>query len=146
MDQDLFNLNLIPVFSENLLSCKQNSSESLEIKEKNEIPYYKEEEQKDKFIESYQKVFNPFTADNKKDTIMEVNDINDVDDFIVEFQKGLDYYYYQKDYDYMDLNGISGDLTKENPFKGLDTFKTGFNPLTFEYIGEYDLIINEKKY
>ena len=99
MDQDLFNLNLIPVFSENLLSCKQNSSESLEIKEKNEIPYYKEEEQKDKFIESYQKVFNPFTADNKKDTIMEVNDINDVDDFIVEFQKGLDYYYYQKDYD-----------------------------------------------
>ena len=54
--------------------------------------------------------------------------------------------YYQKDYDYMDLNGISGDLTKENPFKGLDTFKAGFNPLTFEYIGEYDLIINEKKY
>lgn len=54
--------------------------------------------------------------------------------------------YYQKDYDYMDLNGISGNLTNDNPFKGLDAFKTGFNPLTFEYIGEYDLIINEKKY
>jgi hypothetical protein len=90
MDQDLFNLNLIPVFSENLLTYKQSSSDSLELKEKNEIPYYEEQEQKDKFVESYQKVFNPYTADNKKDTIMEVHDIIDVDDFIVEFQKHLD--------------------------------------------------------
>ena len=99
MDQDLFNLNLIPVFSENLLTYKQSSSDSLELKEKNEIPYYEEQEQKDKFVESYQKVFNPYTADNKKDTIMEVHDIIDVDDFIVEFQKHLDYYYFGKDFD-----------------------------------------------
>ena len=99
MDQDLFNLNLIPVFSENLLTYKQSSSDSLELKEKSEIPYYEEHEQKDKFVESYQKVFNPYTADNKKDTIMEVHDIIDVDDFIVEFQKHLDYYYFGKDFD-----------------------------------------------
>ena len=99
MDQDLFNLNLIPVFSENLLTYKQSSSESLELKEKDQIPYYEEQEQKDKFVESYQKVFNPYTADNKKDTIMEVHDIIDVDDFIVEFQKHLDYYYFGKDFD-----------------------------------------------
>ena len=99
MDQDSFNLNLIPVFSENLLTYKQSSSDSLELKEKNEIPYYEEQEQKDKFVESYQKVFNPYTADNKKDTIMEVHDIIDVDDFIVEFQKHLDYYYFGKDFD-----------------------------------------------
>ena len=99
MDQDLFNLNLIPVFSENLLTYKQSSSDSLELKEKDQIPYYEEQEQKDKFVESYQKVFNPYTADNKKDTIMEVHDIIDVDDFIVEFQKHLDYYYFGKDFD-----------------------------------------------
>ena len=99
MDQDLFNLNLIPVFSENLLTYKQSSSDSLELKEKDQIPYYEEQEQKDKFVESYQKVFNPYTADNKKDTIMEVHDIIDVDDFIVEFQKHLDYYYFRKDFD-----------------------------------------------
>ena len=99
MDQDLFNLNLIPVFSENLLTYKQSSSDSLELKEKDQIPYYEEQEQKDKFVESYQKVFNPYTADNKKDTIMEVHDIIDVDDFIMEFQKHLDYYYFGKDFD-----------------------------------------------
>lgn len=99
MDQDSFNLNLIPVFSENLLTYKQSSSDSLELKEKDQIPYYEEQEQKDKFVESYQKVFNPYTADNKKDTIMEVHDIIDVDDFIVEFQKHLDYYYFGKDFD-----------------------------------------------
>ena len=99
MDQDLFNLNLIPVFSENLLTYKQSSSDSLELKEKDQIPYYEEQEQKDKFVESYQKVFNPYTADNKKDTIMEVHDIIDVDDFIVEVQKHLDYYYFGKDFD-----------------------------------------------
>ena len=54
--------------------------------------------------------------------------------------------YYKKDYDYLDLNGITGDFTTNNPYKGLDQFKLGFNPLTFEYIGEYDFIINENVY
>ena len=54
--------------------------------------------------------------------------------------------YYKNDFDYMDLNGITGDFTNTNPYKGLDEFKLGFNPLTFEYIGEYDFIINEGLY
>lgn len=54
--------------------------------------------------------------------------------------------YYKDNYDFMDLNGITGDFTKANPYKGLDEFKRGFNPLGFEYIGEYDLIINEGLY
>lgn len=54
--------------------------------------------------------------------------------------------YYKKDYDFMDLNGITGDFTPNNPYKGLDEFKLGFNPLTFEYIGEFDYIINEGLY
>lgn len=54
--------------------------------------------------------------------------------------------YFKKDYDFLDLNGISGDFTKENPYKGLDEFKLGFKPLCFEYINEYDFIINEGLY
>ena len=54
--------------------------------------------------------------------------------------------YYKDDYDYIDLNGITGDFSQENPYKGLDEFKKGFNPLSFVYIGEFDFIINEGLY
>lgn len=54
--------------------------------------------------------------------------------------------YYKKDFDFMDLNGITGDFTDKNPYKGLDEFKLGFNPMAFEYIGEYDFIINDGLY
>ncbi len=54
--------------------------------------------------------------------------------------------YYKQDYDFIDLNGITGDFSEENPYKGLDEFKLGFNPYTFEYIGEYDFIINDSLY
>ena len=54
--------------------------------------------------------------------------------------------YYKKDFDFIDLNGITGDFTSDNPYKGLDEFKLGFNPYAFEYIGEYDFIINESLY
>ena len=54
--------------------------------------------------------------------------------------------YYQKNYDYLDLNGLTGDFTKENPYYGLNQFKIGFNPRIYEYIGEYDLVIDERKY
>ena len=54
--------------------------------------------------------------------------------------------YYKNDYDFIDLNGITGDFSKENPYKGLNEFKQGFNPLSFEYIGEYDFIINPGLY
>lgn len=54
--------------------------------------------------------------------------------------------YYKNDFDFMDLNGITGDFTDNNPYKGLDEFKLGFNPLAFEYIGEYDFIVNEGLY
>lgn len=54
--------------------------------------------------------------------------------------------YYQNDYDYLDLNGFTGDFTKNNPYYGLNQFKFGFNPLLYEFMGEFDLIINEKNY
>ena len=54
--------------------------------------------------------------------------------------------YYKRDFDFIDLNGITGDFSNTNPYKGLDEFKKGFNPIAFEYIGEYDFIINEGLY
>ena len=54
--------------------------------------------------------------------------------------------YYKKEYDFLDLNGITGDFNDDNPYKGLNEFKFGFKPLAFEYIGEFDFIINEGLY
>ena len=54
--------------------------------------------------------------------------------------------YYKNDYDFLGLNGLTGDLSERNPYKGLNDFKLGFKPLAFEYIGEFDLIINYNEY
>ena len=54
--------------------------------------------------------------------------------------------YYKEDYDYAELNGMTGDFSLENPYNGLNQFKLGFRPRVYEYIGEYDLPINSKKY
>ena len=54
--------------------------------------------------------------------------------------------YYQKNYKYLDLNGITADLSKDNHYYGLNRFKMGFNPDVYEYIGEFDLVIDEKQY
>lgn len=54
--------------------------------------------------------------------------------------------YYQSDYKYMDLNGITADLSSDNHYYGLNRFKMGYNPDVYEYIGEFDLIIDEKEY
>ena len=54
--------------------------------------------------------------------------------------------YYQNDYKYMDLNGITADMSKSSKYYGLNRFKLGFNPDVYEYIGEFDLIIDEKEY
>ena len=54
--------------------------------------------------------------------------------------------YYKNGFDYLCLNGITGDLSEKNPYKGLNDFKLGFKPLVMEYIGEFDLIINYNDY
>lgn len=55
-------------------------------------------------------------------------------------------YYKNEGLSFLDLNGITGDFTKTNPYKGLNDFKLSWNPRIFEYIGEFDLIINQTKY
>lgn len=54
--------------------------------------------------------------------------------------------YYNDNYKYLDLNGIVGDFKNENPYSGLNRFKLGFNPNIYEYLGEFDLIIEPKTY
>jgi len=54
--------------------------------------------------------------------------------------------HYKDDFDYLDLNGIVGDFQNENPYTGLNRFKLGFNPNIYEYIGEFDLIVEPKSY
>lgn len=41
-----------------------------------------------------------------------------------------------------DFRGVSGDLNPENPLYGLYKFKKGFNGNFVEFIGEFDLVIN----
>ena len=54
--------------------------------------------------------------------------------------------YYKKDFDYADLNGITGDFSLDNPYYGLNQFKLGFKPKVYEFIGEFDLPIQPRKY
>ncbi len=55
-------------------------------------------------------------------------------------------HYKKQNYKYLDLNGITGDFTPSNPYKGLNEFKLNFKPNIYEYIGEFDLIINQTLY
>lgn len=54
--------------------------------------------------------------------------------------------YYQNDFNYLDLNGVVGNFKEENAYTGLNRFKLGFNPIVYEYIGEYDLVLEPKNY
>lgn len=54
--------------------------------------------------------------------------------------------YYKESFKYLGLNGLSGDFSKTSKYYGLNEFKLGFNPRVFEYLGELDLVINEKAY
>lgn len=54
--------------------------------------------------------------------------------------------YYKDKYEYVDLNGLTGDFSDSNPYKGLNKFKLGFNPYMYEFIGEFDLVINKSFY
>lgn len=55
-------------------------------------------------------------------------------------------HYKNNNFGFADLNGITGDFTKDNPYRGLNEFKLSWNPRVYEYIGEFDLIINQTKY
>ena len=54
--------------------------------------------------------------------------------------------YKNEGFKFFDLNGITGDFSDTNPYKGLNDFKLNFKPTIYEYIGEFDLVINKTIY
>lgn len=54
--------------------------------------------------------------------------------------------YKRQGYSYFDMNGITGDFTDRNPYYKVNKFKESFNPNIYEYIGEFDLVINKPLY
>lgn len=53
---------------------------------------------------------------------------------------------FRKDFDFLDLGGVSGNFKSDSPYRGLNRFKLGFNPIVFEFIGEFDLVLNRTSY
>ena len=51
--------------------------------------------------------------------------------------------YKKAGYLYLDLYGITADFTDSNPYKALNDFNLKFKPTVYEYIGEFDLIVNK---
>lgn len=50
---------------------------------------------------------------------------------------------YQKEFDYLDLNGLAGDFNPTSSYFEMNQFKLGFNPNIYEFIGEFDILIDE---
>ena len=51
--------------------------------------------------------------------------------------------YKKKGYLFIDMYGITADYSDSNPYKELNKFKLKFKPNVYEYIGEFDLIVNK---
>lgn len=47
---------------------------------------------------------------------------------------------------YVNLNGVVGDFENQNEYSGLNESKLGFNSIVTEYIGEFDIILNNIMY
>ena len=47
---------------------------------------------------------------------------------------------------YLNLNAVTGDFDKKSKYAGLNEVKGSFNSVITEYIGEYDIILNNFKY
>ena len=63
--------------------------------------------------------------------------------FLLKWQIIKDYC--NKEYQYFDMNAITGE-EENNPYKGLNEVKLGYNAVSREYIGEFNLIINNPMY
>lgn len=70
------------------------------------------------------------------------NDFSSIDVKTFLFYKIIEEYK-KAGYLYVDLYGITADFSDTNPYKRLNDFKLKFKPTTYEYIGEFDLIVNK---
>ena len=70
------------------------------------------------------------------------NEFNSIEFKTYMFYKIIEEYK-KAGYLFLDLYGITGDFTDKNPYKKLNDFKLKFKPTIYEYIGEFDLIVNK---
>ena len=54
--------------------------------------------------------------------------------------------YHNEKLKYFNMGAISGDFSSKSKFAGLNDSKLGYNSTVTEYIGEYDIILNNMKY
>lgn len=47
---------------------------------------------------------------------------------------------------YVNLNAVVGEFEQKNPYQGLNEMKLGYNSIITEYIGEFDIILNNFSY
>lgn len=53
---------------------------------------------------------------------------------------------YKEYFSFCDIGGVTGTFDETSLYKGLNDFKTRFNSKVYEYIGEFDLICNERTF
>ena len=107
---DPFDLSLNPAISGDLFF---NNNYSDEI-EDNDFLNFGKNNLDENFSLNFDKVFNPITPDNKEDSFSEIDNslnANNIDDFILLFQKKLNIYYFNKDFD-----GIINTIEKKFPY------------------------------
>lgn len=54
--------------------------------------------------------------------------------------------YNKQGFKYVNLNGVVGDFENQNEYSGLNESKLGFNSIVTEYIGEFDIVLNNILY
>ena len=54
--------------------------------------------------------------------------------------------YNKRGFKYVNLGGVVGEFEQENEYSGLNEMKLGFNATITEYIGEFDMVINNMAY
>lgn len=64
--------------------------------------------------------------------------------YLIKWQMIMDYN--ALGYKYLNMNAVVGEFEKKNPYSGLNEMKLGFNTLVTEYIGEFDIVLNNFTY
>lgn len=64
--------------------------------------------------------------------------------YLIKWQMILDYNH--KGFKYLNMNAVVGEFEKKNEYSGLNEMKLGFNTIVTEYIGEFDLVLNNFAY
>ena len=54
--------------------------------------------------------------------------------------------YSQRGFKYINFNAIAGEFEAKTDYSGLNESKLGFNTTVTEYIGEFDIILNQFSY